>query len=190
MCVGTLSIWLQHVQPLEPPLERERFEQSAIQDGPDSYARRLANLNLLTYLIRHRDGRKSNFLMSNIPHRPHFFSIDNGLAFSGIGNPRPFITRWHRLKIDKLPRASVTRLKRLSAQQLRRHLETVTEWRNEANGQTRPASSFSTNPSPSDGVRRMPGMVQLGLTQREIQGIEARLRRLLERTEARHVQLF
>lgn len=64
-CVlGTLSIWLQHAQSLVTPLERECFELSAARGEKGGYAWRFANLNLFTYLIRHRDGRKSNFLSS------------------------------------------------------------------------------------------------------------------------------
>lgn len=190
-CVlGTLSIWLNHVVHLTPPVDQARFERSVAKGEQVGYAQRLANLNLLTYLVSHRDGRKSNFLMSDIPDRPHLFAIDNGLAFSGIGNPRPFIPRWRHLKVDQLPRAAMTRLQHLSAEQLRRHLETVAELRDEPQGRPRSMASFTANPSPDDGVRRIEGGIQLGLTRREIERVDSRLRRLLERIEKGDVQLF
>ncbi len=36
--LGTLSVWLQHAQPLVTPLERERFEQSAARGEKGGYA--------------------------------------------------------------------------------------------------------------------------------------------------------
>src|SRR5262249_5024808 len=56
-CVlGELSLWLLHVTMPEVLYDPERFDT----DFP--YAYHLSNLNVLTYLIAHRDGRASNFL--------------------------------------------------------------------------------------------------------------------------------
>ena len=68
------------------------------------------NLNLLAYLIAHRDARSSNFLMPTDPSNPRVFSIDNGIAFGGV--LYNFFT-WHfdEIRTGGLPRQSIDRLR-------------------------------------------------------------------------------
>ncbi len=190
-CVlGTLAVWLTNVKVVDRMLDRQRFEQSVKQGELDGYARHFANVNLFAYLISHRDGRRGNFLISNQPQSSRVFAIDNGLAFSGLGNPRPFIPIWRRLKVDKFPRATIARLQKLTTEQLYRQLETVLEFALERDGRVRPATHFSANLNPHQGVRINAQMAQAGLTHKEIAKIEHRLRKFLQRLDRQEIQLF
>ncbi|MDH3604695.1 MAG: hypothetical protein OEU26_34250 [Candidatus Tectomicrobia bacterium] len=190
-CVfGPMAIWLQNVQSVGNFLDRDRFEQSVTGQEASDYARQFANLNIFTYLISHRDGRKGNFLVSTVPEQPHIFSIDNSLAYEGMGNPRPFIPRWARLKVDKLPRATIERLRRITTEQLSRQLGVVSEGRLTEDGHLKRPLTFSPNINPQQGYRQHGDIVQLGLSNSEISKIAARLRKLLERVDSGNIQLF
>ena len=72
-CVlGNGSVWLQDVT-----IPAVLYEESRFLKEPN-YAYFLSNLNLLTYLIAHRDAREGNFLVSKDENRRQAFSIDNG----------------------------------------------------------------------------------------------------------------
>lgn len=190
-CVfGPVAIWLQHVTVQGNFLDRERFARSATGDESRDYARQFANLNLFTTLIRHKDGRKGNFLISDLPAQPHTFSIDNSLAYEGMGNPRFDIPDWGNLKVDTLPRATVEQLRRITPEQLQRELGVVDEYRVTADGRAEPIRPFSPNVNPQQGFRRQESMIQIGLTEQEIAKIAARLRTLLERVDRGEIQLF
>ncbi|MCZ6875156.1 MAG: hypothetical protein O7G88_16805 [bacterium] len=190
-CVfGPAAIWLRNVEVVGNFLDRERFERSATGQEERGYARAFANLNIFTYLISHRDGRKGNFLVSRVARTPHIFSIDNSLAYAGIGNPRPFIPHWSRLKVDKLPRETVARLRAISSNALYRQLGVVAEAHVTADGEVKRAASFSPNLNPHKGYRRQDHVRQIGLTNREISKIENRLLKLLQRVDSGEIQLF
>ncbi|MCZ6875833.1 MAG: hypothetical protein O7G88_20265 [bacterium] len=189
-CVaGPASVWLKNVNAVRNFLDRERFERSVLGQEKSDYAWDFANLNIFTYLISHRDGRKGNFLVSTLPNQSRIFSIDNGLAFGGIGNPRPDIIRWGHLKVEQLPRVTVARLRAIRAEQLQQILGTVAEYRIAPDGRLRLVAA-SENLNPEVGFRRQGNIVQIGLTAKEIAGIERRLRKLIERVDSGDIQLF
>ena len=189
-CVaGPASVWLKNLSAVRNFLDRERFERSVSGQEKSDYAWDFANLNIFTYLISHRDGRKGNFLVSTLPKQSRIFSIDNGLAFGGIGNPRPDVIRWSHLKVNKLPRATVARLRDIRPEQLQQILGTVAEYRIAPDGRVRLIAA-SENLNPEVGFRRQGNRVQIGLTAKEIAGIERRLRKLLERVDSGDIQLF
>lgn len=66
--------WLDNVT-IEDILDKARFESDT------TYARHLANVNILSYLIKHRDSNVGNFLISTDPKNPRVFAVDNGIAF-------------------------------------------------------------------------------------------------------------
>ena len=106
---GALAFWLDNVEEMPKGFDAQRFES----DRP--YRDTMANMNLLTYLIDHRDTRPANFVFSKDPKRPRALSIDNGLAFSGLVNPRVLVLHeWRHLVVPKLPRAKVERLRALT----------------------------------------------------------------------------
>jgi hypothetical protein len=171
-------------------LDRERFERSATGQEDPGYARAYAHLNIFTYLIRHSDGRKGNFLVSTVPDQPHIFSIDNSLAYEGLGNPRPLIPHWSKLKVDKLPRDTIERLRGITQDQLFRQLGVVDEVSWTEDGRVIRTAPFSANFNPQEGFRRQDNRVQIGLTHREIAKTADRLHNLLKRVDSGEIQLF
>jgi hypothetical protein len=183
-CVfGLAAYWLENVTP-EDALDLKRFEDDA------AYRTSLATLNLFTHLIDQRDSREANFLVATDPDRPRLFSIDNGLAFGGFKNPFTvlgFIPDWAEIRVPVLPRRHVDRLRGVTRADLDR-LAVVAQFERREGLLVRvPAGEFA---APDKGVRLLESGVQLGLTRNEIDGIEARLRRLLERVDRGEVGLF
>jgi hypothetical protein len=180
-CVfGLLSAWLSNVQ-VEPALQRERFSHDP------RYAYHFANLNLLAYLIAHRDARTNNFLMSSDPTNPQVFSVDNGIAFGGV--LYNFFT-WHfdQIAVGGLPKRSIDRLRNVKPSDLTK-LAVLGEFRAGPNGVLRPVLPSATTDA-RQGARQIPGGIQFGLTTEEIDGIAARLRELLERIDRGEMQTF
>lgn len=168
---GILSYWVEGTTD-EGVMDLPRFARDA------SYRRSLGRMNLLTYLIDHRDTRPSNFIISKDPRSPRVFSIDNGLAFSGLRNPRQlFLTEWNEIIVPSLPRAQVSRLRRLTRADLDT-LAVVAEYRVVPAGlvEVPKTAAFARD----DGVRRSGDVIQLGLMTEEIDDIEDRLEDLLQ----------
>ncbi len=183
-CVfGILAYWLQNATS-DGVWDAERFEKDP------AYRESFANLNLLTYLIDHRDGRPSNFLRSTDPKRPRVFSIDNGLAFGGPWGLSTWFRinpRYSELRVRSFPRRSIDRLRAIDAADLAR-LAVVSEYRKREDGLTpvdpgRPLEG-------GDGIRVSGSALQLGLKEHEIEAIDRRLRDLLERVDRGELDLF
>ncbi len=179
---GVLAAWIDHVDEL-PPLDLVRFESHT------GYRDTMANMNLLTYLIDHRDTRPANFIFSKDPARPRALSIDNGLAFSGLVNPRIlFKHEWRELLVPKLPREKIDRLRGLRRKDLDR-LRTVAQL--EVVGGQLVSVDRDDEMIEGDGpVRRAGDVLQLGLEEKEVDGIEARITHLLHEVDEGHVELY
>lgn len=178
---GILAYWIEHVTD-EGVLDRRRL----VSDAP--YRASVASMNLLTYLINHRDTRPANFVISKDPKSPRVFSIDNGLAFSGLRNPRQiFLHEWNYIIVPWLPRTQIERLRRVTRADLDK-LSVVAQYRMRADSleEVPPTKPFL----PDEGVRRSGDMLQVGLTTSEIDDIEQRLTELLERVDRRKILLF
>jgi hypothetical protein len=183
-CVfGSAAYWVENVTTDEAR-DLRRFERD------EAYRANLAKLNLLTHLIDQRDCRDANFLGSTDPDRPRVFSIDNGLAFGGFKNPftvMGFIPDWAEIQVPALPRSHIDRLRRITRADLDR-LAVVAQFENREGLLVRaPAGEPEAH---DEGVRVSGTTVQFGLTRREIDGIEERLRRLLERVDRDEIGLF
>jgi len=181
--VGLLAYWVENVTTDEAR-DLRRFERD------EAYRASLAKLNLLTHLIDQRDCRDANFLGSTDPDRPRVFSIDNGLAFGGFKNPftvMGFIPDWAEIQVPALPRSHVDRLRRITRADLD-GLAVVAQFENREGLLVRiPAGEPEAH---DEGVRVAGTTVQLGLTRREIDAVEERLRRLLERVDRGEIGLF
>ena len=181
-CVfGVLSVWLANVKEPQVVLDGERFSRDR------AYAYALANLNLLTYLIAHRDARDGNILISTDATRSQLFAIDNGIAFGGV--LYNFFT-WHfdRIRVGGLPKKSIDRLRRLTRSDLDA-LGVLEELETDSTGvlrQVTPTANFD----PEKGVRLVPGRIQFGLTAAEIDALAARLKTLLVRIDKGELSLF
>ncbi len=178
-----LQYWLWNVRGGEV-LDEDRFAWDTV------YARHLGNLNILSYLVRHYDSNEGNFLMSSDPTNPRVFAVDNGLAFASERSDRGI--DWSRLRVERLPSRTVERLRALDEDTLQRALGVVAEFRlDDESGHLVPAAP-SPNLDPGRGTRWVPGLgvLQLGLTEREIRGVHDRLRKLLEEVDEGEVALF
>jgi hypothetical protein len=182
-CVfGVLAYWLTSVSA-DNVFDATRF------DSDPAYRQSVANLNLLTYLIDHRDTRRSNFLVSTDLGHPRTFAVDNGLAFSGFRNPYAYFTKvnWAKIIVPALPRKQLERLRKLTRGDLDRLL-TVAQY------SVTPQGLVEVPPTPafeeSKGVRREGDAIQFGLTRREVDAMADRLKALLERVDSGKIKVF
>ena len=174
-CVlGVLSVWLDKVTVPEHVLEPEQFASDA------QYAANLGRFNLLTYLVKHEDGRAGNILVSKTPEDRRVFAIDNGIAFDAIVK-NWFVPNWNVLRVPAVPHLEIERLRRIERSSIDR-LGVVAEMKADANGMLQ-AVPPSPNRDPDNGTRVSDGWVQLGLTEDELDGVEERLEELLERVD-------
>ena len=180
-CVlGVLASWLENVMQPDNVLDRERFEKDA------AYAVRFANLNLLHYLVLHRDARANNFLISIDPADPRVFSIDNGIAF-GRTLYNFFSAHFNKIRVP-LPRASIDRLRLVSRQDLDR-LGVLGQLETDAAGVLHNVQP-GTNIDPDNAMRVAPWGVQFGLARAEIDALADRLQQLLAKVDAGEQAVF
>jgi hypothetical protein len=151
------------------------------------YAYYFGNLNLLHYLVDHRDARMSNFLISSDPDNPQLFSIDNGISFGEkIFN---FLVRnFNKIRVKALPRRSIERLRRVSRADLE-CLAVLAELRSDDAGVLRHVAPGPTL-DPETGNRVRPGVLQIGLTSAEIDTVAQRLEQLLRRMDRGELGTF
>lgn len=178
---GTLSGWLRNVTMPEHAFDPERFSNDP------RYAYHFANLNLLTYLIDHRDARQNNFLMSKDETNPQVFSIDNGIAFGGVLY-NVFTSHLDRIRVGGLPRQSIIRLRRVTAEDWRR-LAVVEQLQVDDGGVLRPVP-FTPPLDPHEGIRWVAGTLQIGLTDEEIGAVMQRAAALLLEIDQGKIVLF
>jgi len=176
--VIVLQYWLANVTP-DNVFDRRRFDRDT------AYARHLANLNILTYLIRHNDANTGNILLSTDTLNPRLFAVDNGVAFEAEASNRG--TTWRDLRVNRIPAATVERLRSLTRESLQRALGVVAEFEI-LDGRLVPAAP--TSPINADGTRRNHERVQFGLTPREIDGVWSRLENLLRRVDQGRLATF
>lgn len=165
-----LQYWLLAVEPFEE-LDEERFERDR------AYARHVANMNVLTYLIDHKDENEGNFLISRNENDPRAFSVDNGVAFRSRPSDRG--TYWDEIRVGALPTRTVERLRAIDLEDLAGALAVVDQF------EVTPGGSLErVEPTPGldgrFGVRREEGVIQIGLTDSEIEDVHDRLADLLE----------
>lgn len=181
-CVlGTLSLWIEDVNVPEQLWSPKRFERDP------AYAAAMADLNFFTYLVHHRDGRDGNVLVSSNPDDPRAFAIDNGISFnSRVFNY--FVMNWHTVRVPALRRSSIERLRALPPEQVD-SLAIVAEFRLDENGQLVEVPP-GANLDPEEGARLQPGVVQMGLTKRELKKLRERIRELLEDVDSGKIRTF
>ena len=157
-----------------------------LQFSDDTYAKFVGNLNIFSYLIRHSDANQGNFLISTIESNPRVYAVDNGIAFASDRSDRGY--EWQQLRVERLPAATVARLKMLSPQKIKSALETVAQF--EVQYGLPVAVAPTENLAPEKGVRRTDNIIQFGLTRNEIDGIVERLAALLNRVANGKLTLF
>jgi len=181
-CVmGVLVIWMENVGIEGPIYEEERFRSDP------SYAHHMANLNLLTYLIEHEDGRRNNFLTADDPTNRYIFSIDNGVSF-GAKVKNWFVWNWNSIRVPALRRETIERLRQVEKARVNA-LAVVAELRADEAGVLRPVEP-SPVVRPGKGSRVEQGWIQLGLSRGEIADLQKRIDRLLADVDRERVALF
>ncbi len=182
-CVlGLFAVWMNDVEvvdDLDEDIERR------VEENPH-FGRHLADMNLVTYLIDHRDGREGNFLISTDPNDPRIFAIDNGISFEGF----PwnfFVPNWNEIRVPWLRADPIARLRALPMAEIDR-LATLFDMDADAHGLFR--LRRATAPlDPDRGVRIARDKVQLGLTAKEIRSLKDRVVGLLADVDAGKVHV-
>jgi hypothetical protein len=177
--VAVLQYWLSAVSA-DSVFDLKRFERDS------TYARHLANLNLLTYLIKHNDANAGNVLVSNNVVNPRVFSVDNGVAFGVAESDRG--TDWRQLRVPRVPAYTIEKLRKITRADLDRTLGVVAEY--EIRDGQLVAVAPGENLNRGQGVRRKENHVQFGLTRLEIDGVESRLKSLLGRIDDGKLRTF
>jgi hypothetical protein len=172
-CVfGVLSYWVENVT------DEGVWDEERMQRDP-AYARAVAHLNLFTYLSGHVDSREGNLLISTDLQRPRALAIDNGLTFGSLIQ-NPVSQAWKDLRVSYLPADTVERLREIDSEDLD-SLATVEQF---AEIDERLVRSPPGPPmDPEHNVRYDDGVLQLGLSGDEIQGVRQRWHELLLRIE-------
>jgi len=181
-CVlGILSVWVTHVTVPEELYDEERFRSDY------QYAYFMSNFNLLTYLIKHRDGRDGNILVSEDETDRRVFSVDNGIAF-GARIFNYFVPNWYKLRVAAVRKDSIDRLRELRREDLD-FLMVVAQLEVDDEGMLR---SVPPGPplDPDAGAVARDGTVQFGLTASEIDGIYERIEALIRAVDEGRVPVF
>jgi len=155
-------------------------------DSDPAYARNWANVNLLTYLIRHSDSNVGNLLISNFSTNPRIFAVDNGVAFNSVESDRG--TRWSSLLVNRFPATTVERLRTLTEDQLHEALGVLAQWEVQDGELVRVPPT--ENIDRRRGARDRDGRIQIGLTDDEIDDIWYRLEVFLGGISSGQYQTF
>lgn len=179
--LGEIGLWLHGVHIPEHVYDPELFASDPV------YAGHLADMNLLTYLIKHQDGRSGNFVLANDPANRRAYSIDNGIAF-GARVHNFFVENWNELRVPALRAASIERLRAAPPESFDA-LAVVVELKRDANGALQPAA-ITPSRKPGDGIYLGDGVLQLGLDREEIEDLKERRKDLLEDVSAGKIETF
>jgi len=181
-CVfGVQALWLSNVEIPETLYDEARFRSEP------RYARHLANFNLFAYLIEDRDTRESNVLAATDQGNRRIFSVDNGISFDGrLYNF--FENQWQEVRVPALPRDSIERLRAVTRERAQ-ELATVAQFRLDSDGLLRPEKPGPPI-DPDRGTRYRDGVLQLGLTDAEIESLWKRLQDLLRLVDEKQIPLF
>jgi hypothetical protein len=175
--VVLMQYWLSNVTD-EDVYDKNRTKDDSL------YARHLADMNILTCLVRHADANPGNVLISTAGNA-RVFAVDNGVSFGDISD-RP--DDWRKMRTDRLPQGTVERLRGITEEDLHQALGVLVQFevRDGQLVQVEPTE----NVDPGNDVRREGDVIQLGLTTREIGRVHGRLQDLLEDIDEGKFEIF
>ena len=153
--LAVVQYWLSDIKVIPDVYDPARFAADPV------YARHIGQLNVLTYLIRHRDSNLGNFLLGKAEVGARVFSIDHGVAFASEDSDRG--EAWKVMRVDRLPADTVERLRQVTPQLLTERLAVLAQWQLE--GRSFVPVANGENLSGNRGVRREGNELQMGLTQ-------------------------
>lgn len=175
-----VQCWLKGVKPHPESIDEARFA------ADPAYAHAISNLNVLTYLIEHKDSNAGNVMLAQTDGSVRAWAIDNGVAFeseeSDVG------AFWKPLRVPAIDPRLHERLKSIDRATLDRHLGAVAEF-TLVDGNWVPRSPGG-NLGAMNGVRREGNVLQLGLTRKEIWAVHRRVEALLERVQRGRLALL
>ena len=171
--LAVAQYWLSDIKVVADVYDPARFAADPV------YARHIGQLNVLTYLIRHRDSNVGNFLIGKAEVGARVFSIDHGVAFASEDSDRGEV--WKDMRVNRLPADTVERLRQVTPQVLADRLGVLAQWHLE--GRNYVPVAKGKNLFESRGVRRMGDDLQMGLNKQEIRDLYRLLTRLLERVD-------
>jgi hypothetical protein len=178
-----LTSWVQNLASIiEDPARPELLERD------ERAARHFANANIFTHLIDHKDANPGNVVVSMDLLNRRVFAVDNDVAFRSGEPEHDKGDRWRHLHVNRLPAATIERLRTITRQQLDRELGVVAEFRI-VDGFLVPSEPGS-NLNPGRGLRVTRERVQFGLTTGEINDLERRIRNLLRQVDRGRLQNF
>lgn len=174
-----LQYWLDNVTAKEI-FDQKRFASDSV------YAKHLGNFNIFTYLIRHSDSNIGNFLISTDSLNPRVFAVDNEMAFGDITSERGY--EWRNLVVKRFPRRTVERLRQIQLEDLQKTLAAVAQYQIQ---EERLVPVEPTEPiDVTKGVRQSGNVIQLGLTEKEINGVYKRLKEFLQKADSGEIVTF
>jgi hypothetical protein len=171
--LGVVQYWLSDITVIADVYNPARFATDP------AYARHIGQLNVLTYLVRHRDSNVGNFLLGKDEVGARVFSIDHGVAFASEESDRGDL--WKDLRVNRLPADTVQRLRSVTPQVLADRLGVLAQWRLEGSRYVSVANG--ANLAANRGVRRVGNSLQMGLTSSEIVSVHRLLTKLLEQVD-------
>jgi hypothetical protein len=175
-----VQCWLAGAKPHPLAIDETRFAAEA------AYALAISNLNVLTYLIEHKDANAGNVMLVQNEDAVRAWAIDNGVAFESEDSDRG--DYWRALHVRAIDPRLHERLTRVERATLDRTLGVVAEFALvDGNWVARPSGA---NLRPTSGVRRVGEVLQLGLNRKEIGAVQRRIDSLLERVRQGRLSLL
>jgi len=171
--LAVAQYWLSDIKVIADVYDPARFAADPV------YARHIGQLNVLTYLIRHRDSNLGNFLIGKAEVGARVFSIDHGVAFASVDSDRGEL--WKDMRVNRLPADTIERLRLITPQVLADRLGVLAQWHLDSGNYVPVAGG--KNLFETRGVRRMRDDLQMGLTESEIREVYRLLTRLLKRVD-------
>jgi hypothetical protein len=178
--VAVVQYWLHDIKVIADVLDPATFETDPV------YARHIGQLNILTYLIQHRDSNAGNFLIGKASPGARVFSIDHGVAFASIDSDRGEL--WKDLRVKKLPADAVARLRKITRDDLETRLGVLVQWKLDQGHFVQVPNG--ANVAAYRGVRRSGDMLQMGLTKPEIGEVYKQIQRLLAKVDSGEITTF
>jgi len=114
--------------------------------------------------------------------------VDNGISFDNFWYRNYFTPNWESIYVPAFRTEAIDRLRVLTRKDLD-SLGVAIEMRADENGILRIVPKGKTM-DPSQGARMAPGRVQFGLTTSEIDGLEQRIKNLLNAIDAGKLATF
>jgi hypothetical protein len=179
--LGVASVWVFDVTIPDEVYDEQRF----LSDR--KYAMFMSNLNVFTYILDHRDGRDGNFLLAKDTSRPQTFSIDNGIAFGPLFY-NYFVKNWNKLRVAAVRASTIERLRTVERKDLD-FLAVVDQLQVDDDRMLEPVPSGPAM-DPNDGATYRDGVVQFGLTTREIDGVYKRIGKLIKGVDSGRIPVF